>query len=255
MSGTGSGGADVRGPGDLVVLTVEVEGLSAPRPPQHADEFTGPVVATVVVEPVPEAVLFGGVTAGDDVDQQPPATDALEGGGLLGSQGRGHQPGSEGHQEIEACRVPGQGRRGQPGVLAPGAGRGEHRLEAQLIRRPGDLGQIVDVRGPASDRGAEPDDLPAVARGGKEPVDVDTHRLGPVGITVITLPARYPPKPMGLLVIKGAGIGAPSPPRSRPGGWARRRNGNGPSEMHVAPHEPDRKCLSCHACPSIRRSA
>jgi len=37
---------------------------------------------------------------------------------------------------------------GEPGILAPGAGRGEHSGESELLRRPGHLPEVIEVRRP-----------------------------------------------------------------------------------------------------------
>src|SRR5690606_17182998 len=75
----------------------------------------------------------------------------------------------------------GERRRDEPGVLAPGAGRGEHGLEPEPFGRLGDLAEVVDggrpvrhvVRPAVPPLEAAPaaDDRPAVARGGQEPME------------------------------------------------------------------------------------
>jgi hypothetical protein len=64
---------------DLVVLPGEAERALRPADPaQHREELLGPGVALVVVQVVAEPALFDRVAAGDDVEQQPSARDALE---------------------------------------------------------------------------------------------------------------------------------------------------------------------------------
>src|SRR5262249_50082564 len=108
--------------------------------------------------------------------------------------GRG-QPGPERDEELEPAGFPGQRGGDQPCVLAPGARRGEHRRETELLRGAGHLGEVLDVRWPflrggaADMRGVRPPrrgqavppahDRPAVAGGRQEPVERQGHELGP----------------------------------------------------------------------------
>ena len=181
-------GNDLRlleGPGvaRLVVGAVEVDTALGPDRRDDLHELIGALVALVVIEPVAEALLLGGLPAGDDVEHQPPAGDLLVRHGHLGGQRGGDRSGAEGHQELQLGGGSDQRGRGDPGVLAPRAGGGEHRMEAVGLRRASHLCQVVEarlagrrhcavVRVRSVDHGA------AVAVGGQEPVQSHAHRAG-----------------------------------------------------------------------------
>ena len=129
-------------------------GSAAPRAADDGQELRGPGVPLVVRQVVAEPALLVGLAAGDHVEQQPAAGQPLVGGRHLGGQRRRGQPGPERDQELQPPGLPGQRGGDQPGVLAPGAGRGEHRLEAELLGGAGHLGQVLDVRRPLLRRGA-----------------------------------------------------------------------------------------------------
>src|SRR6185295_3537924 len=167
---------------DLVVPAVEVERLPGPGAPHDGQELAGPGVPLVVRQVVAEPALLLGLAPGHHVEQQPAARDPLVAGGHLGGQGGRDQPGPEGDQELQPAGRRDQRGRGQPGVLAPGTGRGEYRREAELLRGPGHLPQVLEVRRPVGGlrlgyRQAVPAavDRPAVARGGQEPVEGQRH--------------------------------------------------------------------------------
>ena len=84
--------------------------------------------------------------------------------------------GPERDEELESLRLAEQRRGDEPRVLAPRAGRGEHAGEAEVVGRPGDLGEVVDRRRPPVAVGPEGDDGAAVTGCGEEPVQYDTHR-------------------------------------------------------------------------------
>ena len=96
--------------------------------PRHSartivQELVAAGVARVLVEEVAVRPLLVALAAGDDVEQQPAAGEVLEGGGhLRGEVGRG-QAGPEGDEELQPLGDLAEHRGGQPGVLAPGAGR------------------------------------------------------------------------------------------------------------------------------------
>ena len=216
-----------RGALDPVVVAGEVEGRAAPRAPHDLQELGGAGVAGVLVEEVAEAALLLAAAPGHDVEQQPAARQPLERDGLLGGQGRRHRPRPEGDEEPQAGGL-GEQRRGRhPGVLAPRAGGREHGVEADLLGRPRHLGQVVEAGRATARRGAEADDVAAVAGGGQEPVDGERHG-GPLGQSVradkadrfshvsIRPTARAQPKSdqfRQLLAIR-----APPAPRRRPPG-------------------------------------
>ena len=70
--------------------TVEVDLLAAPQLAHDRKELSGALVARVLVEVVAERALFLAVASGDDVEQQPPAALALEGGGHLRGEATAH---------------------------------------------------------------------------------------------------------------------------------------------------------------------
>ena len=86
-------------------------------------------------------------------------------------------PGPERDQELQPLRDAAEHRGGDPGVLAPRAGRGERGLEAELLGAAGDLPEVGDGgragrTAPAGDAVPAADDVPAVAAvGGQEPVE------------------------------------------------------------------------------------
>ena len=164
-----------RGRFDVEVLAGEVERGARHRAVEDREELAGAVVALVVPEPVTEAALLGVFPTGDDVQQQAPARDALVRGGLLCGKGGRDRVRAEGHQELEAFGLAQQRRRDEPGVLAPRAGGGEHSGVPEAVGSVGDLGEVVDAGRPAVAVVAERHDGPAVAGGGKEPVQRDAH--------------------------------------------------------------------------------
>jgi len=174
--GRGEGG----GPGDPEVFAGEGERLGGPGAAQDGEELVGAGVAGVVVVVVAEALLLDRVAAGDDVEQEPAAGDALVGGGHLRGQGGGDGAGAERDEEPQPLGLADERGRGDPGVLAERAGRGEHAPEAEALGGAGDLGEVVDVGfavrgvlGPVSVQAL--DDGAPVARGGEEPVEDDAH--------------------------------------------------------------------------------
>jgi hypothetical protein len=117
------------------------------------------------------------LAAGDDVQQQPAPGLALERGRHLGRQGGRDLTGAEGDEELQPLGHLGEHRGGEPGVLAPHAGRGERGLEAQLLGAARYLPEIGDRRRPdgARDGGGRPvtaaDDVAPVAARRQEPVE------------------------------------------------------------------------------------
>ena len=173
---------------DLVVVTVQIErraGRRGPDAPKDGKELRGAEVSLVVAEVVAEPGLLDRVATRHDVQQQPSTRDALEGRRLVGGQGRRDEARSEGDQELQPCGHLGQGGRGDPGVLAPGSGRREHRLEPEELGGAGDFAEVSDGRRSDSARRradgqvrvvARPDDLPAVAVGRQVPMQVNSHQ-------------------------------------------------------------------------------
>ena len=109
-------------------------------------ELAGAGVALVVVQPVAEPTLFDVVAAGDDVQQHTALGEPLQRRGLLRGQRRRHQPRPKGHQELQSLGLGQQRRRGEPGVLAPGAGRGQHAFVAEPVGGAGHLRQVAATR-------------------------------------------------------------------------------------------------------------
>ncbi|GDY57808.1 hypothetical protein SVIO_084310 [Streptomyces violaceusniger] len=198
LTGGGGGAAEVDlgdrvgEPGQLGALDVEVfpgviDGLAVPQVADDAQELAGAGVAGLLVEEVAEGALLLALAAGDHVEHQPPAGLPLVGGGHLGGEGGREEAGAEGHQELQPLGVLADHRGGQPGVLAPGTGRGERTGEAEVFGGAGDLGEIADGRRTVpSGRGdggamATSDDMAAVAVGGQEPVEGEGHGATPFG--------------------------------------------------------------------------
>ena len=146
IGGRGSGGGRHGGALDPVVLAVEVERACRSRRPARLQELGGAVVALVVVEPVAEAALLLAAAAGHDVEQQPAAAT---GAGTWRPAGRRasatRSPGRKATRNRSRVVSRMQRRGRDPGVLAPRAGRREHRVEADLLGRLRHLGQVVEV--------------------------------------------------------------------------------------------------------------
>jgi hypothetical protein len=159
------------------VTAVEVDGLAGPQPGDDVQELPAPLVPGGLVGEVAVGALFGRFAASDHVEQQAAPGVTLEGGGHLRGQGRRDQPGPERDQELQPLGDLGEHGRGQPGVLAPRAGRGERALEAELLGAARDLAQVgqrgrPDGAGRAGGHAvAAADDVPPVAVGRQEPVE------------------------------------------------------------------------------------
>ena len=80
---------------EVVVAAVEVDGLALPQRANDLQVLAAALVALLLVQAIAEAPLLGIVAAGDDVEQQPPAGDPLEGGGHLRGERRRRQTGTE----------------------------------------------------------------------------------------------------------------------------------------------------------------
>ena len=171
---------------DVDVLALERHGLAGPQPADDLEELVAALVPRVLVEVIAERPLLVGLAADDDVEQDaareragrtspPSAADSV---GLT-------RPGPERHQEGQRGGLPRQQRGGDEGVLAPRAGGDQRAGEPECLCGPHDRGQIVDRRVPVAVRNpgrcavAAADDQPAVAVGGKEPVQLDGHGCVP----------------------------------------------------------------------------
>ena len=138
------GGRQGRSTPDLVVPALEVEGRSAPRPPENFQELVRSGVALVMGEPVAESPLLERISAGHDVDQEAALGQPLEGGGLLGGKCGIGDARPEGNEESEPGGVLAQDGGHQPGVLAPSPRRGQDAVESEVVGGAGDLCQVVD---------------------------------------------------------------------------------------------------------------
>jgi hypothetical protein len=154
----------------LVVLAREVERFGLPRLPDHLQELRGAFVALVVGEEVAVGALLAGIAAGDDVQQEPAPADPLQRRGHVCGECRHDETWPERDQELQPLGVAHQCGHGKPGVLTPGAGGREDAGEAEPVRGPRHLGEVLDVRGPVGRR-----DVASVAGRGQEPVDVESH--------------------------------------------------------------------------------
>ena len=148
-----------------------------PEAPDDLEELPRAHVALLLGEVVAEGTLFVGVAAGDDVQQEPPMRVPLEGRRHLRGEGRRDEAGTEGDQELQPLGGLGQHRGDHPGVVAPAAGRGQGRLEAEVLGGGRDPGQVGD-RGLAEATGdarrgsvAGLDQAAAVALRRQEPVE------------------------------------------------------------------------------------
>ena len=162
---------------DAQVLALERHGLAVPEPADDLEELVAAPVPVVLVEEVAEHPLLVALAAGDDVQEQAAAGQVLEGAGHLGGQERRRQPGPERDQELQPLRERAEHGGRDPGVLAPGPGRRQCRLEAELLGAAGDLAEVGHRRRSPGRAGLDPvaaaDDLASVAAvGGQEPVEL-----------------------------------------------------------------------------------
>ena len=162
---------------DAQVLALEVTVSPSQSRRTIVEELVAALVAVVLVEEVAEHPLLVALAAGHDVEEQPAAGEVLEGAGHLGGQERRGQPGPERDQELQPLRERAEHRGRDPGVLAPGPGRRQRRLEAELLGAAGDLAEVGHRRRSPGRAGLDPvaaaDDLAAVAAvGGQEPVEL-----------------------------------------------------------------------------------
>src|SRR6185295_15932274 len=110
----------------------------------------GARIALVVVEEVAEPSLLGWVAARDDVQIESATRDALVGRGHLRRQRRGDESGPEGDEEPQPVRLARERRGEDPCVLAPCPRRRQRAREAELLRRPPHLQEVVDRGLPAT---------------------------------------------------------------------------------------------------------
>lgn len=162
---------------DPQVLTVVVDAPALEEVAQNAHHLVGARVAPVVVHVVAVGPLFGRITAGDDIEAEPPPGEPAEGVGLLGQQGRAGEPRAEGDQEPDPVGVLGQGRREDPRIDASEPHGSQQRVEPGLFGGACHLGQVADVRGAAGGgagpplHGRDTAGVAAVAARGQEPVE------------------------------------------------------------------------------------
>jgi hypothetical protein len=135
-----------------------VEGfLLRPDPAQEAHYFPGPGVTITLRDKVAFPALVGFVAAGDEVHgDAPTAAELVEGGGLTGQEGRGHEPRPMGDQYLQpAGGVQHRGGDGPP-FGSDGAVADEHPVKPPVVVGPGDSRQVVGVHhrtvGPVDDR-------------------------------------------------------------------------------------------------------
>ena len=165
-------------------------------------------------EVVAEARLLDRVAAGDDVEQEPAAREALEGLHLLGGQGgcEGSRP--ERDEELQPGRDLGEHRARDPGVLAPGAGRCQHGFVAEVVGGLRDLGsdrpasRVVAESAPSVTTSLRPAprcrDAATVTGSGQIPVRMKSHPLD-VPPRVLCGKVQPPATGLGLYVVPVAG--------------------------------------------------
>ena len=130
------------------------------------DELGRLFVARGVVKEHAVALQLGLVAARHQVDEQPPAREAIKRGRHTRRQRRLVQAGAHGHQKLEVARDGQQAGRHHPRVFARAAGGDEHAFVAQAVGRHRDLLEVVVVELARTFDGAE---VAAVAVGGDEP--------------------------------------------------------------------------------------
>ena len=175
-----------RCPGDLVEVALKVKWLAAPRLAHDLQELARSGIASVLVEPVAEAIQLARLCSRHDVEQQSAAGEPLVGRShLCGERGR-EKSGSERHQELDAARQRRQGDGGKPRVLAHRPARRQHSLVAELIAGSRDLGEVVHRWRPPMRARLVGEHVARVAASWQEPVDL--HRP----TTSLTLQCRTP---------------------------------------------------------------
>src|ERR1700722_1238421 len=173
---------------DRVVAAVEGDRLPGPELADDLQELAAALVALLLGEVVAEAPLLGVITAGDDVQQQPPAAHALERRCLMSGEGGRVEAGTERDQEPEPLRHLAERGAHHPAVLAPAACGHQRRVEPELLGGAGDLPDVSDVGralarfalDPAAggtDGVAQAEIGTGVAVGRQEPVELDSHGI------------------------------------------------------------------------------
>src|SRR5690606_11744914 len=121
--------------------------LAVPQPPDDVEELAGARVAAVLVQEVAVGPLFGAFPTGHHVQQEALSGVPLERRGHLCRQGRRQRAWTERDEERQWPRGRGEHGRREPRVLAPGPGRGEGAVEAELFGATDDLPQVFEGRG------------------------------------------------------------------------------------------------------------
>ena len=154
--------------GQVLAFKVQAFALVAAREDlaPDADELGRLFVARGVVEEHAVALQLGLVAARHQVDEQPPAREAIKRGRHARRQRRLVQAGAHGHQKLEVARDGQQAGRHHPRVFARAAGGDEHAFVAQAVGRHGHLLEVVVVELAGTFGSAE---VAAVAVGGDEP--------------------------------------------------------------------------------------
>ncbi|MDT4848169.1 hypothetical protein FQZ97_822540 [compost metagenome] len=153
----------------LQVLAGEVHGFPLQDAAPDAQEFVGDFIALGVAEMDAIAAILVRVAAGDHVDQQAAAGEAVEGRGhARGNRGR-DDPRADRHQVAQALGQRRQGRGHHPGVLAGAPGGDQHAVVAEAV---GGLRYLLEVgQGDRSGALAGAEEM-AVTVGGEKPENV-----------------------------------------------------------------------------------
>ncbi|MNP06757.1 hypothetical protein D3C76_987540 [compost metagenome] len=156
------------------MLAVVVDGLAFQYAAPDAGEFDGGFVALFMAQVQAVAGQLVRVATGDQVEQRPAIGKSVEGRRLTRSHGRRDDPRTQRDEEFQALGDRDQRGGDQPGVLAGTPGGDQYAAETETVGSLGDLLQITVVDGAGAFGGAK---VVAVAVGGKEPEEVETHRF------------------------------------------------------------------------------
>ena len=113
---------------------------------------------------------FLGVAAGDEIDQKPAITDAVERGGLAREMGRRTKRGPKRREKTQPLGMRGQRRRCDPRFVTMRADRNQHAAIAEPVGGLRDLFQIMKIRRPMTLVAAK---IRAVPADGNEPENIE----------------------------------------------------------------------------------
>jgi len=154
------------------VLAVIVDGVALQHTPPDAGEFHRSLVAFGVGQVQAVGGQLVRVAAGDQVEQRATAREPIQRCRLARRHGGRNDPRAQRDEEFQALGERDQRGSHQPGILAGAAGGNQHAAKTEAVGGLGDLAEVAVVDGAGAFAGTE---VLAVAMGGQEPEDVETH--------------------------------------------------------------------------------